>query len=41
METDTPNQKCVADLTYIWAAEGWPFVAAVMVLHPAVSSIGR
>ncbi|MGZ2459826.1 IS3 family transposase [Rhizobium anhuiense] len=27
---DRPNQKWVADFTYIWTAEGWPYVAAVI-----------
>lgn len=31
-EADAPNQKWVADVTYIWAAEGWLLVAAVMDL---------
>ena len=29
---DAPNQKWVADFTYIWTAEGWLFVAAVLDL---------
>ena len=29
---DRPNQKWVADFTYIWTAEGWPYVAAVIDL---------
>ncbi len=27
-----PNQKCAADFTYIWTAEGWLYVAAVIDL---------
>lgn len=27
-----PNQKWVADFTYIWMAEGWVYVAAVIDL---------
>ena len=27
-----PNQKWVADFTYIWTAEGWLYVAAVLDL---------
>ena len=27
-----PNQKWVADLTYLWTAEGWLYVAAVIDL---------
>lgn len=30
--TDRPNQKWVADFTYIWTAEGWLYVAAVIDL---------
>lgn len=30
--TDAPNQKWVADFTYIWTAEGWLYVAAVIDL---------
>jgi putative transposase len=29
---DSPNQKWVADFTYIWTAEGWLYVAAVIDL---------
>ena len=29
---DAPNQKWVADFTYIWTAEGWLFVAVVLDL---------
>lgn len=32
-EPDSPNQKWVADFTYIWTAEGWLLVAAVMDLY--------
>jgi putative transposase len=28
---DVPNQKWVADFTYIWTAEGWLYVAVVIV----------
>ncbi len=28
----TPNQKWIADLTYIWTAEGWLYVAAALDL---------
>jgi putative transposase len=43
-----PNQKWVADFTYIWTSEGWLFVAAVLDLfsrrvvgwsmHPAMTT---
>lgn len=29
---DRPNQKWVADFTYIWTAEGWLYLAAVIDL---------
>jgi putative transposase len=29
---EAPNQKWVADFTYIWTAEGWLYVAAVIDL---------
>lgn len=31
-EASAPNQKWIADLTYIWTAEGWLYVAAVVDL---------
>ena len=31
-EAPAPNQKWVADFTYIWTAEGWLYVAAVVDL---------
>jgi putative transposase len=31
-EAPTPNRKWVADFTYIWTAEGWLYVAAVLDL---------
>jgi len=30
---DAPNQKWVADFTYIWTAEGWLYAAAVLDLY--------
>ncbi|MBS1835518.1 MAG: IS3 family transposase [Acidobacteria bacterium] len=32
-EADGPNKKWVADFTYVWSAEGWLYVAAVMDLY--------
>lgn len=32
-QTDAPNQKWVADFKYIWTAEGWLYVAAVLDLY--------
>ena len=31
-EADSPNKKWVADFTYVWTAQGWLYVAAVMDL---------
>ena len=31
-EATAPNQSWVADFTYIWTAEGWLYVAAVLDL---------
>jgi putative transposase len=30
---DAPNQKWVADFTYLWTAEGWLYVAVVLDLY--------
>ncbi len=32
-QADAPNQKWVADFTYIWTAEGWLYAAAVLDLY--------
>ncbi len=32
-QADGPNQKWVADFTYIWTAEGWLYVVAVLDLY--------
>lgn len=32
-QADQPNQKWVADFTYIWTAEGWLYVAVVLDLY--------
>ena len=32
-EASAPNQKWVADFTYLWTAEGWLYVAVVMDLY--------
>lgn len=29
----TPNQKWIAEFTYIWTAQGWLYVAAVVDLY--------
>jgi putative transposase len=31
-QADRPNQKWLADFTYIWTAEGWLYVAVVLDL---------
>jgi putative transposase len=37
---DAPNQKWVADFTYIWTAEGWLYVAVVLDLYSR-RAVGR
>jgi putative transposase len=32
-QAEAPNQKWVADFTYIWTAEGWLYVAVVLDLY--------
>ena len=32
-QADCPNQRWVADFTYIWTAEGWLYLAAVLDLY--------
>jgi putative transposase len=32
-EAEAPNKKWVADFTYVWTAEGWLYVAAVLDLY--------
>ena len=32
-EATHPNQRWVADLTYVWTAEGWLYVAVVLDLY--------
>jgi putative transposase len=34
LTADAPNQKWVADFTFIWTAAGWLYVAAVIDLFP-------
>ena len=29
-QADRPNQKWLADVTYIWTSEGWLYVAVVL-----------
>jgi putative transposase len=38
---ERPNQKWIADFTYVWTAEGWLYVATVIDLSRAASSAGR
>jgi putative transposase len=38
---DAPNKKWVADFTYIWTAEGWLYVAAVLVIDALMMAIWR
>ncbi|NMV27086.1 DDE-type integrase/transposase/recombinase [Vibrio parahaemolyticus] len=32
-ESETPNQKWVTDITYIWVKSRWLFLVTVMDLH--------
>lgn len=32
-QADAPNRKWIADFTYLWTAEGWLYVAAVLDLY--------
>lgn len=32
-QASSPNQKWVADFTYLWTAEGWLYVAVVLDLY--------
>lgn len=41
VEVTTPNQKWIADVTYLWTAEGWLYAPAVIDLFSPVSSVGR
>ena len=38
---ERPNQKWIADFTYIWTAEGWLYVAAVIDCSRAALSVCR
>ena len=41
-EAPAPNRKWIADFTYVWTAEGWLYVAAVVDLFYAGAwSVGR
>ena len=33
-DAPAPNRKWVADFTYLWAAKGWLYIAAVVDLFP-------
>jgi putative transposase len=28
-----PSQKCAGEITYVWNAEGWPYLAVILDLH--------
>ena len=30
---DAPNRKWAGDITYIWTAEGWLYLAVILDLH--------
>jgi putative transposase len=38
---DQPNRKWIADFTYVWTAEGWLYVAPLLISSRAASSAGR
>src|SRR4051812_24134732 len=38
-EASAPNRKWIADFTYVWTAEGWLYVAAVLDLTQAIPSV--
>ena len=40
-EAPAPNRKWIADFTYVWTAEGWLYVAAVVDLFRGAWSAGR
>jgi putative transposase len=40
-EAHAPNRKWIAGFTYVWAAEGWLYVAAVSISSPGALSAGR
>jgi putative transposase len=37
-EADAPNRKWLADFTYVWTAEGWLYVAVVLVLTAPIAA---
>lgn len=39
--TTAPNQAWVGDITHIWPAEGWAYLAVLLELSPVASSAGR
>ena len=40
-EAPAPNRKWIADFTYVWTAEGWLYVSAVVDLFSGAWSAGR
>jgi putative transposase len=40
-EASAPRPKCIADFTYLWTAEGWLYVAAVVDLFSRRVSASR
>ncbi len=38
---ERPNQRWIADFTYIWTAEGWLYVAAVIDCSPDAWWVGQ
>jgi putative transposase len=40
-QANAPNQKWVADFTYLWTTEGWLYVTVVLDLYSPASSAGQ
>ena len=40
-EASAPNRKWIADFTYVWTAEGWLYLAAVVICSRGAWSPGR
>jgi transposase InsO family protein len=40
-QAGVPNQKWVADFTYIWTAKGWLYVAVVLDLYSRLAGSGQ
>jgi putative transposase len=38
---DCPNQKCAADISYVWTNEGWLYLAWCWICLPDGRLVGR